>query len=261
MKQMYNLAAWNWQMARRPYTILCALFAVQQAAVLLVMAAQWQNMGRGLASHYINGGQTLALGAAFVAAGVISARSLWGRGGSRPEYTWLTLPMRPAARLAAQVLTAILLEAGILAWQFILYFLYFWPVRWLESRVLSQNMVTPMPAQRFYEQLARNTALRCLLPTSPLQLLLVVMLLLSAGVMLPCIFVHHGLWRVEAALQAAVAGACLVLLLLADRETTHYTTAGGREIFFAVLAGAVVLNLLLAWFWALHAIRRAETAC
>ena len=38
MRSILSLAAWNWRMARRPYAILCAVFAVQQLAVLLYQA-------------------------------------------------------------------------------------------------------------------------------------------------------------------------------------------------------------------------------
>lgn len=55
MRSILSLAAWNWRMARRPYAILCAVFAVQQLAVLLYQAQTPDLLGAGLATSYSEG--------------------------------------------------------------------------------------------------------------------------------------------------------------------------------------------------------------
>lgn len=258
MKRILSMAAWNWRMARRPYAVLCALFAAQQLAVLLMMAANRYYAGQGMACYYINGGQPLAFGLAFAAAGVLSARSLWTRGGTRCGYTWLTLPMPPAARLAGHLLTAVVMELGVIAWQLALYLLFLLPVQRLADHTAAGVMRSALPSPHPYEQLARNAALRCVLPARPFSLFLLALLVLGAGVLLPCIFVHKGWQRVAAALQALVGAGCCALLLLADRgQAAGYTAGCGT---FGMLLAVLLPQLPIAWLWALRAIRRAEPA-
>ena len=50
MKAMFSLAGWNWRLARRSYGILCAVFALEQLAVLLWQASRSAMLGMGLAA-------------------------------------------------------------------------------------------------------------------------------------------------------------------------------------------------------------------
>lgn len=129
MRPILSLAAWNWRMARRPYAILCAVFAVQQLAVLLYQAQTPDLLGAGLARCYENGLQFELFLLTFLLAGLLAGPAINDQKRARCSYTWLTLPLPPAARLAAQVLTAAVLQLGLVALQLVLYALYFFPVQ------------------------------------------------------------------------------------------------------------------------------------
>ena len=100
MRPILSLAGWNWRMARRPYAILCAVFAAQQLAVLLVQAQDPDNTGRSLANLYRDGVQFLAFGLAFLLAGLLAGPASSDQKRARCSYTWLTLPLPPAGRAA-----------------------------------------------------------------------------------------------------------------------------------------------------------------
>lgn len=258
IKQIYNLAAWNWRIARRSYTVLCALFAAQQLAVLLFMAAQRQNMGQGIAGYYRNSGQALAFAAAFVAAGMLSAKSMMAGGGERTGVTWLTLPLPGWGKLAAQVLTAAVMESGILALQVVLYVAGFFPVQQVAVRVERQNLLTPMPAQLLYEQTARNLFLRCVLPAGLMQTALMAVTLAASALLLPCIFLHSGWRRAAAALVASLGGLCCLAVLYIGAFWGKSTA--DPQCATAVLLAIVAALMVGSWFWALQAIRSAEPA-
>lgn len=103
MRQIFSLAGWNWRLARRAYGILCAVFAAQQLAVLLLQTSRSQMLGMGLAACYEEGYQFPVFLAVFLLAGLLAGPAVndWKR--AKCSYTWLTLPVPPAARLAAQV--------------------------------------------------------------------------------------------------------------------------------------------------------------
>src|SRR5699024_3446460 len=119
MRSILSLAAWNWRMARRPYAILCAVFAVQQLAVLLYQAQTPDLLGAGLARCYENGLQFELFLLTFLLAGLLAGPAVNDQKRARCSYTWLTLPLPPAARLAAQVLTAAVLQLGLVALQLV----------------------------------------------------------------------------------------------------------------------------------------------
>ena len=87
MRPILSLAGWNWRMARRPYAILCAVFAAQQLAVLLVQAQDPDNTGRSLANLYRDGVQFLAFGLAFLLAGLLAGPASNDQKWARCSYT------------------------------------------------------------------------------------------------------------------------------------------------------------------------------
>ena len=169
MRPILSLAAWNWRMARRPYAILCAVFAVQQLAVLLYQAQTPDLLGAGLAASYSEGLQIYAFGITFLLAGLLAGPAVNDQKRARCSYTWLTLPLPPAARLAAQALTAAVLLLGVVALQLALYVLYFFPVQVMQNAAATQRIGQEAASMRFYEEVILNRGLYWLIPRRPLR--------------------------------------------------------------------------------------------
>lgn len=257
MRSILSLAAWNWRMARRPYAILCAVFAVQQLAVLLYQAQTPDLLGAGLARCYENGLQFELFLLTFLLAGLLAGPAVNDQKRARCSYTWLTLPLPPAARLAAQVLTAAVLQLGLVALQLALYVLYFFPVQVMQNAAVTQRIGQEPPAMLLYEQLILNRGLYWLIPRRPLQAVLLALTLAAAALLLTAVRLHRG-WRRGAALLIGVVCAIeCARLLWSEMDYVRWDYLPPRTA-----GDAVVLAGLLAFsiWWALRAIRRAEPA-
>ena len=257
MKAMLSLAGWNWRLARRNYGLLCAAFAAQQLAVLLWQACRPGQLGAGLAIYYAEGFQPQAFALALLLAGLLASPAANDCKRAKCSYTWLTLPLPPAARLAAQVLTAAVLELGMVAWQLALYLVYYFPVQALESALAMDRMGTAMPAQNLYEQLLNSEVAHYLLPKRPLQLALMVAILLLSALLLTCVRLHKGWRRVAAVVLGAGCGFCCLVLFEGEISSALYGSSlpGAAAFVLLPLAGAA-----FSIWWALRAIRRAEPA-
>lgn len=257
MRPILSLAAWNWRMARRPYAILCAVFAVQQLAVLLYQAQTPYLLGAGLARCYENGLQFELFLLTFLLAGLLAGPAVNDQKRARCSYTWLTLPLPPAARLAAQVLTAAVLQLGLVALQLVLYALYFFPVQVMQNAAVTQRIGQEAASMRFYEEVILNRGLYWLIPRRPLQAVLLALTLAAAALLLTAVRLHRG-WRRGAALLIGVVCAIeCARLLWSEMDYVRWDYLPPRTA-----GDAVVLAGLLAFsiWWALRAIRRAEPA-
>lgn len=257
MRSILSLAAWNWRMARRPYAILCAVFAVQQLAVLLYQAQTPYLLGAGLARCYENGLQFELFLLTFLLAGLLAGPAVNDQKRARCSYTWLTLPLPPAARLAAQVLTAAVLQLGLVALQLVLYALYFFPVQIMQNAAATQRIGQEAASMRFYEEVILNRGLYWLIPRRPLQAVLLALTLAAAALLLTAVRLHKG-WRRGAALLIGVVCAIeCARLLWSEVDYVRWGYLPPRTA-----GDAVVLAVLLAFsiWWALRAIRRAEPA-
>ena len=257
MRPILSLAAWNWRMARRPYAILCAVFAVQQLAVLLYQAQTPDLLGAGLARCYENGLQFELFLLTFLLAGLLAGPAVNDQKRARCSYTWLTLPLPPAARLAAQVLTAAVLQLGLVALQLVLYALYFFPVQVMQNAAATQRIGQEAASMRFYEEVILNRGLYWLIPRRPLQAVLLALTLAAAALLLTAVRLHKG-WRRGAALLIGVVCAIeCARLLWSEMDYVRWDYLPPRTA-----GDAVVLAGLLAFsiWWALRAIRRAEPA-
>lgn len=257
MRSILSLAAWNWRMARRPYAILCAVFAVQQLAVLLYQAQTPYLLGAGLARCYENGLQFELFLLTFLLAGLLAGPAVNDQKRARCSYTWLTLPLPPAARLAAQALTAAVLLLGVVALQLALYVLYFFPVQVMQNAAATQRIGQEAASMRFYEEVILNRGLYWLIPRRPLQAVLLALTLAAAALLLTAVRLHRG-WRRGAALLIGVVCAIeCARLLWSEMDYVRWDYLPPRTA-----GDAVVLAGLLAFsiWWALRAIRRAEPA-
>ena len=257
MRPILSLAAWNWRMARRPYAILCAVFAVQQLAVLLYQAQTPYLLGAGLARCYENGLQFELFLLTFLLAGLLAGPAVNDQKRARCSYTWLTLPLPPAARLAAQALTAAVLLLGVVALQLVLYVLYFFPVQVMQNAAATQRIGQEAASMRFYEEVILNRGLYWLIPRRPLQAVLLAFTLAAAALLLTAVRLHRG-WRRGAALLIGVVCAIeCARLLWSEMDYVRWDYLPPRTA-----GDAVVLAGLLAFsvWWALRAIRRAEPA-
>ena len=260
MKQIFSLAGWNWRLARRSYAILCGAFALEQLAVLLWQASRSAMLGMGLAACYEEGFQFQVFLLLFLLAGLLAGPAVNDRKRARCSYTWLTLPMPPAARLAAQVLTAAVLQLGVAALQLVLYMVYFFPVQAMDSARAMEKLGTAMPAQNLYEQVLLSDSMYWLLPRRPAQFALLVVTLLASALLLTCVRLHRGWRRGAAVVIGAVCGVCCLTLL---RSEQYYIQFGFNESLGRDLSRTVPVLVVLVVFslwWALRAIRRAEPA-
>lgn len=260
MKQIFSLAGWNWRLARRYYGLLCAAFAVEQLAVLLFQAFRPDMVGMGLAACYQQGFQFPVFLAVFLLAGLLAGPAANDHQRSKCSYTWLTLPMSPAARLAAQVLTAVVLQLGVAALQLVLYIVYFFPVQAVDSARALEELGAAMPAQNLYEQVLLSDSLYWLLPRRPAQLVLLAVTLLASALLLSCVRLHRGWRRIVAVAVGVISGGCCVMLFLWEKDLALYPPYDA--LVRNTLLAAVVLAVLVVFslWWALRAIRRAEPA-
>lgn len=263
MRPILSLAAWNWRMARRPYGILCAVFAVQQLAVLLFQTQVPGQRGAGLAYYYEKGWQFELFLAFFLLVGLLAGPAINDQKRAKCSYTWLTLPLPPAARLVGQVLTAAVLQLGFVALQLVLYVLYFFPVQVMENAVVMQQTGQQIPSTTLYEQLILNRGLYWLVPRRPGQAALLVFTLLAAALLLTAVRLHKGWQRGVAFVIGVACGVACMPILQWEQYHTRYSAEYLAQIVLpnipAWLALLAVLLVFSVW-WALRAIRRAETA-
>lgn len=262
MRPILSLAGWNWRMARRPYAILCAVFAAQQLAVLLVQAQDPDNTGRSLANLYRDGVQFLAFGLAFLLAGLLAGPASSDQKRARCSYTWLTLPLPSAARLAGQVLAAAVLQLGVVALQLVLYAASAAPVRALARRAMQAwDGTRTMPELTFYEEVIINYDLYWLIPRRPGQAAAMLFTVLAAALLLTAVRLHKGWRRAVAVGIGVVCALACADVLDAEKLLRLYPAEGihGTDL----VRDAAVLAVLLPFsvWWALRAIRRAEPAC
>lgn len=258
-KNITTLAGWYWAMARKPYSLLCALFAIQQLAMLLLLAASKGNLGMGYATLYMGGMQWTAFGFAFLGAGVLSARALMQASGrTKAGYTLLTLPMPRWQLLCAGTLACAVMQLGVVALQLLLFFAACGPVSAV-SHALAQTLIQGnLPAANLYVQLVNNDLLVLLLPTRPTAALALLGTLAASAIMLPCMFLHRGWRRLAAAAMALAGAACCCILVVGERYLViNPNTRNARG--YCMVAGAIALVLVAAaWLWGLHAVKRAQ---
>ena len=263
MRPILSLAAWNWRMARRPYGILCAVFAVQQLAVLLYQAQVPNQIGDGLAAYYSQGLQINVFGITFLLAGLLAGPAINDQKRAKCSYTWLTMPLSPAARLAAQVLTAAVLLLGIVALQLVLYAVYSVPVHLFENFVLAQQGQPYSVQLLFYEEVIRSGGIYWMIPRRPEQAALMAFTLLAAALLLTAVRLHKGWRRAVAVVIGVACGVACMSILQWEQYHTRYPAEHLAQIVLpnipARLALLAVLLVFSVW-WALRAIRRAETA-
>lgn len=256
LNHVVSMASWNFRLARRWYAALCGAFALQQLVVLLTMASRTEYVRCSYAGLYYYGYQLFAFGAAFLAAGVLSARNLMhNRGRTHAAYLWLTLPQPRCVKLMGQVLTALIMELGILALQAAMYVAFYFPVAAVQRWRMNQYLMQRMPADDLYEQVI-HSALMAVYPTTWPSLALLLLILAASAVMLPCIFLHTG-WRsaVSAGMTAVGGGICLIMLK--ERQTSAISLVHTETL---CRVAALVALIVLSWLWALHALRQAEPA-
>ncbi|EFB74386.1 hypothetical protein [Subdoligranulum variabile] len=260
MRQIFSLAGWNWRLARRAYGILCGVFAVEQLAVLLFIASRSNMLGMGLAACYEEGYQFPVFLAVLLLAGLLAGPAVndWKR--AKCSYTWLTLPVPPAARLAAQVLTAAVLQLGVVALQLVLYLVYFFPVQALDSARALDKLGTAMPAQSLYEQVMLSDSLYWLLPRRPVQFVLLAVTVLASALLLTCVRLHRGWRRAAAVAIGVVCGVCCLLLFQWEKDFALYGAYDALVRNTLLTAAVLVVLVIFSIWWALRAIRRAETA-
>lgn len=259
MKQIFSLAGWNWRLARRSYAILCGAFALEQLTVLLWQASRSAMLGMGLAACYEEGFQFQVFLLVFLLAGLLAGPAVNDRKRARCSYTWLTLPMPPAARLAAQVLTAAVLQLGVAALQLVLYMVYFFPVQAMDSARAMEKLGTAMPAQNLYEQVLLSDSMYWLLPRRPAQFALLVVTLLASALLLTCVRLHRGWRRGAAVVLGVVSGFCCLALFEGEVRTALYGTLTLSSTLLLLVAIPLAAAAFSIW-WALRAIRRAEPA-
>lgn len=259
MKQIFSLAGWNWRLARRSYAILCGAFALEQLAVLLWQTSRPALLGAGLATYYAEGFQPQAFALALLLAGLSAAPAANDRQRAKCSYTWLTLPLPPGARLAAQVLTAAVLQLGVAALQLVLYMVYFFPVQAMDSARAMEKLGTAMPAQNLYEQVLLSDSMYWLLPRRPAQFALLVVTLLASALLLTCVRLHRGWRRGAAVVLGVVSGFCCLALFEGEVRTALYGTLTLSSTLLLLVAIPLAAAAFSIW-WALRAIRRAEPA-
>ena len=210
-----------------------------------------------MARCYENGLQFELFLLTFLLAGLLAGPAVNDQKRARCSYTWLTLPLPPAARLAAQALTAAVLLLGVVALQLVLYVLYFFPVQVMQNAAATQRIGQEAASMRFYEEVILNRGLYWLIPRRPLQAVLLALTLAAAALLLTAVRLHRG-WRRGAALLIGVVCAIeCARLLWSEMDYVRWDYLPPRTA-----GDAVVLAGLLAFsiWWALRAIRRAEPA-
>ena len=158
------------------------------------------------------------------------------------------------------MLTAAVLQLGVVALQLVLYILYFFPVQAVESARALEQFGTPMPAQNLYEQLLLNEDLYWLLPRRPLQLVLLVVTWLAAALLLSCVRLHRGWRRGVAVVIGVICAVCCGSLFHNEQYLALYGINDALVQNVAWAVPVLVVLVVVSLVWALRAIRRAEPA-
>lgn len=261
LKQIFTQAGWLWAMIRRPYLILCVLFAAQQALVLLLLAGSAANVGLIYPQLYYMGGQWFVFGFAYLAAGVISALPLfWANGKTKAGYTLLALPQPRWQLLAAQALLCLALQLGVLALGILLMAVTYFPVAAISARVALATVDLPGTTLGLYRSFIYNELARTLLPTRPRAALALVAGLAAAAAAIPCALVHKGTAKriVAVLFSLATIGCAAGMVMLERLDFLAQYEKNWVPAAFAGLVAATTVLLLIDWLWATRALRRAE---
>lgn len=260
MSQIWKLTAWQWTMVRRAYALLCLLFAAQQLGAMLLLASRRLYVGVPYGTLYYSAWQIPLFVVGYLAVGLCAVWPLLHiHGGSRVGYTLLTLPQPRWQLLAAQAVLCAVLLVGFLAWQLLLFALYFLPVRVVSDQVMVQSLVGELPQQRFYNQLIGNAVMRALLPHRLSALCALLMTVILSAVNWACVAMHRG-WRRVLALVIAVAAmlctACTLFVEPVLKPGMSDVTMRGFLVALCAALGLSAANLL----WALRAVHNGELA-
>lgn len=260
MSQIWKLTAWQWAMVRRAYALLCLLFAAQQLGLMLLLAGRERYVGAPYSALYYSAWQLQLFVLGYLAVGLCAVCPLLRiHGESRVGYTLLTLPQPRWQLLAAQVVLCAVLLVGFLAWQLLLFALYFLPVRAISDRVMEQSLVGELPQQYFYNQLISNAVMRALLPHRFSALCALLMTVVVSAVNWACVVMHRGWRRVSAlvlALAAMLFAACT--MFVEPTFVPGVSDVAMRALLVVICAalGISAANLL----WALRAVHNSELA-
>lgn len=265
-----QLAAWSWAMVRRPYAVLCLLFAVVQTSVMALLSRYIAFWGQNVSALYFNSGQWLLLIAAWLAAGILSLRMLHqANGKTKAGYTLLTLPGSRLPLYGSQVLLCLVMQLGIVALQVMLYALYYTPLSAAlageMNRMIAGNnppiahdypTVTNWQAAKMYEDILANDVFTLIFPTRPRAMFCVALAHLTAALCLPCVALHRSGKQcfAQGIVTALIFAAVLRLLLVERIQYSTGTWQQGSGVVLLVTVALVVGSVA----WALYALQNAD---
>lgn len=261
MKTIWKLTAWHWRLVRVPYMVLCAVYAIQQAALLLVSAANPHKLGWQMAELFQDCGQMPLFFTALYLVAILAASATRSKGKNQQLYTLYTMPFSRRTLWMSQLLLAAILAAGFVAWQILLYVVLYFPVTLVLGRVAAGMVNTALPWNSLMEELNANPLMQLLLPVKPGSGLTLLGMLLILSLHSACVACCHGLRRAVVFLTTLLGmGAAYAALYLRYHLVTYRSEDKVMYALLSVILAAAVLLAAVNVFQASRALKRAETA-
>lgn len=259
MKMIGKMIGWHWRLVWVPFGLLCGVYGVQQAVLVLLSASSKDLFGNGLTELFLRCGQMPLFFVAMFLVAVIAAAAARSSGRAHSLYTVYTLPHSRRNLPVVQFLLCLLLLLLFGAWQLILYAVLYLPVTMVSAGVTAEMVSVALPQGSLLAEFNANPLMQLLLPVSPkgwggLIAFLGVLSLESA-----CMACCHGIRRVFVSLAALVgAGTASSTLYLWYHLVVYAIKSPGEWLLLAFLAGTAALSAILTLFNAWWSVKRTE---
>ena len=253
MKTIYRLAAWNLRVTIKPLLLVWGLMAAGEFVALIAPATS--NKGSLMNFSFYN--FTLPIFVfSYIAAVFISVypacSAAFGR--SKSIYTLMTLPMPRRNILFANIVSGLLTAFGTITVQVALHFVFYYPVMKLaEASRPDAYLQCPVFIENgLFLSFMRNELLQVIFPRSLFSLLAFLTVIICTTVLLHCVPMHSGLWRVVSLVLLAGSGILGGIVLM-----MQYLNRGSSTTVVALSAPLAAAAVLSLW-WALRSLKKAK---
>lgn len=260
MKKIWKLTSWHWRMVCVPYTVLCAVYAVQQLVLLILSAGSCQNLGYGMAELFQGCGQMPLFFVTFYLVALVAASATRIRERAQKMYTLYTMPFPRRTLWAAQFLLGFLMLIGFVAWQILLYMGAYFPVTLVSDRVTASMVTGTLPPSSLFTELNANPLMQLLLPIKAGSGLALLGLLLLTALQSACMACCHGLRRVAVSLTALFCTGAACMAFYVRYHLALYGSGTSTQVLLLVGMSAAMVLAVINMLQAARALQRAESA-
>ncbi|MEG2021483.1 MAG: hypothetical protein RR087_06885 [Oscillospiraceae bacterium] len=256
MKNIYRLAAWNLRGTVKLILPIWLFMGVTQFMYLMSDAAKKENAWKELMMPLPISAETIIFAAAYMAAIIISVYPVFVQtyGRAKGMYTLMSLPMPRRNILLANILSGLCIAFSTVAVQLMLFFVYYMPVmHTAETARLKAGYAFPVFVKDgLFLTFMRNDFMRILLPTTFVDAIIFVSVIVCTTVLLHCIPMHSGAIAKAVSLLLTLIGG---MLGLAGLMFTITKTSG---LMYVIILGLLIAISAAALIWAFSSLKKAK---